>query len=273
MGYMNQKTMENPLDWFRYQFMVFRYCLIDAWHGSLYWSFKAFIPNLIGKLWRRVKICLPRKATIRNEREVETLGAPFIYFPLQMEPEASILGYSPWFRSQMEAIRILCQSMPATWKILVKENPKMAGARPMGYYKKIESMPGVELVDIRVPTYPLLKHAKAVGAISGTATFEGRLLGKPTFTFGSPPFHTLLTDSDVAGRARMRDWFDHLLSESQPALTDHDFDDWKKSVFQARGSMFWQGAYRGIDASEENVAMYVAFILDVLEKPRFTSTP
>lgn len=253
--------------------MVFRYCLIDAWHGSLYWSFKAFIPNLIGKLWRHLKRCIPVKSTIRSEREINELEAPFVYFPLQMEPEASILGYSPWFHDQQEAIRLICQSMPVTWKILVKENPKMAGARPFGYYKKLLSMPGVELVDIRVPTYPLLKNARSVAAISGTATFEGRILGKPTFSFGSPPFHSLLTDSDIAGRANMRDWFKKLLRETQPPLTDQDFNDWKKSVFQARGSMFWQGRYRGMDASKENVSKYVAFILDVLENPIFNEVP
>jgi len=271
MGYMNIGAAKKPTDWILYQSKVLRHNLIDSRHGAYYWGFKDYLPNFIGKAWRHTKrLLLPPKSTLKSAAEIQAISEKVVYFPLQMEPEASILAYSPWFQDQLEAIRITCQSMPQGYRLVVKENPKMAGSRPLNYYRKILSHPHVDIADIKIPTDVLLEKCVAVVAISGTATFEGRILGKTTFCFGRPPARKVCSDFDIAGEGQMQKWFD-LLQQPAGPLSEEIFSDWKRSAFRARGSMFWQGAYRGLDASDENVDKYRDFILEVLNAPDFTT--
>lgn len=271
MGYKRIGKADTWGKWLSYQSMVLKHCLIDAHHGAYFFPFSGLVPAAVTRLSWGLKKRLKRiPYTIRNVRQIEEISQDLIYMPLQFEPEASILAYSPWLRDQAEAVRLVCQSMPVGWRLLVKENHWMVGRRTRAFYRDVLKLPGVELVHHEVPTIDLLQRASAVVAVTGTATFEARILGKQGFALGSPPFHRMLSDSDIAGRLKLRDLFGKLIAGECPPLTDAEFDRWKLSTFEARGSMFWQGAYRGLDASDENVGKYVEYIMGVLANPQHT---
>ena len=50
-------------------------------------------------------------------------SAPFVYFPLQIMPERTILISSPFNTNQIEIIRHISKSLPIGYKLCVKEHP------------------------------------------------------------------------------------------------------------------------------------------------------
>ena len=178
-----------------------------------------------------------------------------------MEPEATILMYSPRWRDQVEVCRLVSEALPFGYTLLVKENPKMLGARPKGYYEQLKRFPNVQLVSTKVPSAALIERARSVVSLAGTITLEARLRGKQAFCFGLPPFHPFAT---ATGAAILDE-----LSSSSLEISDFE-DDWKgwvRSTFPGRANRhrFHPSMAQSIlDDSRENVSGYLSFICGVL---------
>lgn len=118
------------------------------------------------------------------------LSAPFIYLPLHFQPECNTNPLGGIFDNQLLLARLLSQSLPAGWKIYVKENPLQWThcqghlGRYYGYYQCLAAIPGVALVPVTVPTYDLIDKSRAVATITGTAGWEAVLRGKGALVFG-----------------------------------------------------------------------------------------
>jgi len=108
----------------------------------------------------------------------------FVYFPLHVAPEASTLVFAPQFSNQVTAIEHLAKNIPLSHTLYVKEHPRMAGKRPLGFYKQIEAYPNVRLIDPYVNGYRLVKDADLVAVITSTVGWEAVMAGKPVLTFG-----------------------------------------------------------------------------------------
>jgi len=115
-----------------------------------------------------------------------------VYIPLHMEPEASILTYSTWFRDQLKLIRVVAQSIPKDFYILVKENPKMLDKRKIKFYKKAKEHLKVKLVHPKISSVYLSEHSNCVISLTGNASLEANLLGNKGFFLGNPPFKFLV---------------------------------------------------------------------------------
>jgi hypothetical protein len=143
----------------------------------------------------------------------DTLSAllgPFCYLPLHMEPEATILVYSPWLRDQIEMCRLVSQALPVGWKLLVKENPKMRGMRSLDYYRKLRAIPNVVLVSPDVDSTSLVLAANITVTLAGTASNEAVILGKPSIALGRPPGLAMLTGGDISSRLSLADLFNKI---------------------------------------------------------------
>jgi hypothetical protein len=111
-------------------------------------------------------------------------GAPYVYFPLHVEPEIALQGLSPEYFYQLSAIAALARDLPAGYKLAVKETFGAVGRRPRDFYAQIAEFKHVVML------YPLelgincVRNAAAVATISGTAGFEGAVMGRPVVTFG-----------------------------------------------------------------------------------------
>lgn len=191
---------------------------------------------------------------------------PFFYVPLHMEPEATILMYSPWLRDQLEMCRLLSQSLPLGTALLVKENPKMDGMRPISYYDTLASLPGVRLVSPKVSSLALIRKATGVISLAGSASFEAALLGKPAMVLARPPFRAFFKSADFADEeglslAAIGKWMRAPSQHDLPTL-EKLWADWRDSTFAASAVPQWMsdGSYE-LDASAENVAGYCRFIL------------
>ncbi len=128
----------------------------------------------------------------RNQNRLSALYSRFerdklyIYFPLQLQPEAStdILGGA--YADQLLAIEELARSLPEGMLIYVKENPKQTSyMRDPSFYKRLLAIPQVRFISFEVSTFELARHAAAVAAIGGgTAGWEALQMGKPVICFG-----------------------------------------------------------------------------------------
>ena len=109
----------------------------------------------------------------------------FVFYPLQCEPELSLLNIAPFYTDQLMVIRAIAQSLPLHYKLYIKEHPMMLNKRKRSYYKELLKIPNVVLVDTNLKSFDLTVQSKLVITITGTVGWEAALLGKPVITFGN----------------------------------------------------------------------------------------
>ncbi|MEK7106904.1 MAG: hypothetical protein AAB899_01835 [Patescibacteria group bacterium] len=121
---------------------------------------------------------------------------PYVYFPLQYQPELTTSPLGGVFVDQLLAVKIISAALPDGWELYVKEHPAQVGVhggnettgRWRGFYKTIAEIPRVRLVPINTNTFALGDNAKATATMTGTAAWESILRGKPALVFGYPWF-------------------------------------------------------------------------------------
>ncbi len=148
---------------------------------------KDFVLPFIAKRWYRGTF-LDKNAT----KKIDS-SQPFVFFPLQLEPERSLLFFSPFFTNQIEIIRSIAKSLPVSHKLFVKEHysMKIEAWRKRSFYKEILEMPNVELVHPTVKPKILLKNCSMVVTITGTAGLEAGFYKKPSIVFADVSYSYL----------------------------------------------------------------------------------
>lgn len=139
-------------------------------------------------IWRRFSYF--RQATLMRE---ELPHSPFVYFPLHLIPENSVLTLSQTF-DELECLFQLSKSLPVGWTIVVKVNPTMLAdydTHPNAYYLEMAQLPNVQFISPLVPSATILDKASAVACISGTALLEGAVFGKPGIRWGHAEFEAI----------------------------------------------------------------------------------
>ncbi|MCI0645007.1 MAG: hypothetical protein L0332_11915 [Chloroflexi bacterium] len=112
-------------------------------------------------------------------------GEKYVFFPLHLEPELSLLLYAPFFTHQFAIIQNVAQSLPHNTCLYVKDHPRALGRRSAQYYREVTAIPNVRLMAPTVKGQDLIRGAEGVITITGTAGLEAILFGKPVITFGN----------------------------------------------------------------------------------------
>jgi len=156
------------------------------------------------------------------------------YFPLQFEPEMSILAYSPWYKSQLEVVRLISQSLKSGDILLLKENPKMIGKRDREFYDTISTFEHVRWAYPEINSRLIIRNSFKVISITGTATIEAACLGVDSLIFGHPPFRDLLIEKPIADQP-LGEFVQILYRKHSPdEIVQHVSSNWDKfsrSVF------------------------------------------
>jgi hypothetical protein len=130
-----------------------------------------------------------------NAAEVDSLIAAhgkIAYFPLHLQPELTTSAFGGIFQDQLYAIELLNSLLGDGWLILVKENPKQTYfQRRKLFFRRLKSLQNVRLVPSRYSTYKLMRRARFVATISGTACWEAIKGGKKCLIFGKAWFSGL----------------------------------------------------------------------------------
>ena len=201
---------------------------------------------------------------ISTNEELNSLKRPACYFPLHMEPEATILMYSPWLRDQIEACRLVSQALPVGWQLLVKENPKMRGVRSIDFYQKLRAIPNVLLVAPWVSSTELILRSEVTVTLAGTASIEAVVLSKPSIALGRSPFRRMLNARDFATELRLSQLFQEIQA-TDSAFNQEAWSQWLGGTFEASGvPMFQEDHTLQIAADKKNVEAYVRYICAAL---------
>jgi capsule polysaccharide export protein KpsC/LpsZ len=120
------------------------------------------------------------------ERRSPDLDRPFVYFPLQLQPEMTTSALGGRYRDQLLALERLAEILPESHRIYVKENPKQTGKmRSPLFFHRLERIRQVELMPSHADSKELTARAVAVANISGTVGWEAVTAGKPVLCFGA----------------------------------------------------------------------------------------
>lgn len=115
----------------------------------------------------------------------------YIFFPLHAEPEIALSIFSKYYQNQIEVIRNISLTLPMNYRLIVKEHPRNIGRRSNNYYKKIDNIPNVNLVNPNTNTNNLIMNSKLVIVLSGFIAFEAVLLKKPVIVLGNAIYNML----------------------------------------------------------------------------------
>lgn len=164
----------------------------------------------------RLKRKKPNTDLYNDISNLEALSVnKLFYYPLQFEPEMSILAYSPWYQDQIEVIRLISQSLKTGDLLLLKENPKMIGRRKSEFNKEIKNFHNVVWANPKMNSREIIRNSFKTISITGTATIEAACLGKNSFVFGNPPFIDLLIESPIS-KQPISNFIDILYKEYSP---------------------------------------------------------
>ncbi len=122
----------------------------------------------------------------------DDLPAKFIYYPLQMTPESSINTPAPYYVDQFRAIDALRFIMPHDHILLVKEHPAAIVVRPLPFLRAIQNRAGVMMAAANMDSRALVRRAALTVSVTGSATLEAFLFGRPALTFGPTLFSSYL---------------------------------------------------------------------------------
>lgn len=118
---------------------------------------------------------------------------PFCLYALHTQPESSIDVVGSYFSDQINLIRFIARSLPATHELYVKVHPTDVDGKKLAFYNEINSIPSVRLIDHRIDSRSLLERSALLFALTGTIAYEAALLGKPVIVFARNFFNGLPT--------------------------------------------------------------------------------
>jgi hypothetical protein len=157
------------------------------------------LPTLRDKWWGLRTLRAAREFDIG---ELEALPKRFIYYPLQVSPEASINTPAPYFVDQLRAIDALRLAMPPDCALVVKEHWAGIGRRSPGFVGRLRRLPGLLVAKYTINSRDIIRRASLTCAVTGTATFEAFLLGRPALALGPGLSQWALGCGNVNGSLR-----------------------------------------------------------------------
>ena len=112
-------------------------------------------------------------------------STPFVYFPLQIMPERTLLISSPFNTNQIEIIKHISKSLPIGYRLCVKEHPSQVTRewRKTSFYNEILSIPNVQFLHHSIKTEDVMEKCSLVITINGAAGLEAAIHKKPSILF------------------------------------------------------------------------------------------
>lgn len=160
----------------------------------------------------RAALKILRKLLFKKFVSFSNIGKKkYLFVSLHVQPESSIDVLGNMYNNQVEYIRAISKTTPSSYSIYVKEHSNAIGDRPINFYKEIQKIPGVVLVDPFADSHVIMKGAEMVISVSGTTSFEASLMGVPSVTSAKMFFSELLVKD---GFNPYSDKVDKLLEDS-----------------------------------------------------------
>jgi len=158
---------------------------VHKWGRS---RFDYVTPPLIRRALKELKVIVKRKLLYMFyfRKDVHS-DRNYIFFPLQLQPEASTDVWGMWYANQIATVENISKVLPLNYILCVKEHKVAVGRRKglFSYYNQLKRIPNVVLVHPLEDSHRLIQGADLVVVVSGTVGWEALLYGKPTVTLGN----------------------------------------------------------------------------------------
>jgi len=201
-------------------------------NGSFYLNFGRSRRKIMTRLLK-FKILRKRQQRLKffDKFAIKELDnkTPFVYFPLHVEPERTLSITQPFFSNQLEIITHIAKTIPIDHKLYVKEHPFMLKIssslifREISYYKKIVSLPNVELIHPTVNPDELISNCSAVITISGTSAIEAAFYKKPSIVFSDVSYTYLPFISRVRNIEELPNIMKKILNQKFDFSSFHEY--------------------------------------------------
>ncbi|BDQ31830.1 hypothetical protein NZNM25_19710 [Nitrosopumilus zosterae] len=167
-----------------------------------------------------------RKLFLDNNSSKIIKDEKFFYFPLQSEPEATILAFSPFFSNQIALIETIVKAIPIDSILYVKEHPtqKEKFWRSVKDYQKILDIPNVKLIHPDVNSLKVVEKSQGIICISGSTGFEALFYKKPVIIFGDEHYEKLSMVTKISN-------ISNLSQEIKSAIDNFEFNENELNIF------------------------------------------
>ena len=119
-----------------------------------------------------------------GKRPDEVRNYKLVFFPLQLEPEISLLYRSPELNNSMEIISWISKSLPSGTMLVVKEQPHAYSVRSQRYYDNFRKISNVVLASPEVHSWEWIKQSRIIATITGSVGIEAVQFERPVLSFG-----------------------------------------------------------------------------------------
>jgi hypothetical protein len=144
--------------------------------------YKHHAPKKFKALIKRLSNLAVRRLFLQLDHALP--DCPYVFFAPHYQPEATTLASSPVWSDMLAVIRILSVSLPAGFKLVVKDHPAIGGLRSPAFYRSILELPNAVLLSERFPTEPLIVNSAMVCTLSGTVGLQALMHGRQLLLFG-----------------------------------------------------------------------------------------
>ena len=119
-------------------------------------------------------------------KSIKDIDTKYIYFSFHQEPEANLMIHNLQNTNQINVLENLSKYCPINYKIVAKCHPNQI-EKPPEFYKKVNSLPNVILVNQNEGSRDIIRKAEVIFCISGTLIMEALLMKKKVLVYGNSP--------------------------------------------------------------------------------------
>lgn len=139
--------------------------------------------DISGGTWRYV-LKLTRARLARKYYSEYNPKENYVFYPLHMPHEAQLRLRAQQYIDQVYVAENIARSLPAGYKLYVKEHPNHRGEFSLGELKKIAELPNVKLLPPPISSPEVAENSSCVVTINSTVGWEAMLLKKPVINLG-----------------------------------------------------------------------------------------
>ncbi len=136
---------------------------------------------------RRLDINYKWSRLLHNEYDHidEKEKCSYLFYPLHLEPEATIEYMGFFFNSQKMILERIAHSLKLGQKLIVKEHPQQEGMLMTKEYRDLKKRyPNLIYLPGHVSAYDIYPHIKCLVTLNGTAGFESWICKRPVIVLG-----------------------------------------------------------------------------------------
>ena len=187
--YFNRFNKRNKLTWSKFSVLydISKLAITNDKNINIQPTWTCVVRKKIGAILRAP--FLIRRAGFCKQSDIQD---PYVLVTLHVQPEASIDVVGGRFADQLNFIRCLARTTPATHIVVVKEHPHAFGDRKLSFYRELGAMPRVIILSPWEESRASIQNADLVISNTGTSSLEAAMLGVPAVTATKMYFEKLM---------------------------------------------------------------------------------